>query len=123
MLLQRSTDALATLRLPLLAAVLVLSGCAASGPNASGNGKARSTSTDDVPAQALTLFEQAAAVMASGDFEDAELRFKEFLRRYPDYPGGHINLAIIHIYNGDEAAAQAGIDAALALNPIAFSRL
>ena len=117
MLLQRSTDALATLRLPLLAAVLVLSGCASSGPSATGNSKARSTNTGDVPAQALTLFEQAAAVMASGDFEDAELRFKEFLRRYPDYPGGHINLAIIHIYNGDESAAQAEIDAALALNP------
>ncbi len=117
MLLQRSTDILVTLRLPLLAAVLVLSGCASTGPNSSGNSKARSTATIDVPAQALTLFEQAAAVMASGDFEDAELRFKEFLRRYPDYPGGHVNLAIIHIYNGDEVAAQADIDAALALNP------
>ncbi len=117
MLLQRSTDALATLRLPLLAAVLVLSGCVATGTNSSTNSKAEGQARGDVPPQALTLFEQAAAIMAAGDLVDAELRFKEFLRRYPDYPGGHVNLAIIHINNGDEAAAQADLDAALALNP------
>jgi len=70
----------------------------------------------DVPAQAQTLFEQATAVMASGDYLDAELRFKEFLLRYPDYPGAHTNLAIIHANNGNDTAAQASIDAALALN-------
>ncbi len=117
MLLQRFTDGLVVLRLPLLAAVLVLSGCASTGPNSVVKSKSRTTATGDVPAQALTLFEQAAAVMASGDFEDAELRFKEFLRRYPDYPGGYVNLAIIHIGNGDEVAAQVDIDAALALDP------
>ncbi len=117
MLLQRFTDGLVVLRLPLLAAVLVLSGCASTGPNSTGSSKARTTATADVPAQALRLFELAAGVMARGDFEDAELRFKEFLRRYPDYPGGHVNLAIIHINNGDEVAAQADIDAALALDP------
>ncbi len=117
MLLQRLTDGLVTLRLPLLAAVLVLSGCASTGPKITANSQARGDAGDGIPSQALTLFEQAAAVMASGDYEDAELRFKEFLRRYPDYPGGHVNLAIIHISNGDEVAAQADIDAALALNP------
>ncbi len=71
----------------------------------------------DVPAQALTMFEQATSVMAAGDYLDAELRFKEFLLRYPDYPGAHVNLAIIHTNNGNETAAAASIDAALALNP------
>ena len=71
----------------------------------------------DVPAQALTMYEQATSVMAAGDYLDAELRFKEFLLRYPDYPGAHVNLAIIHINNGNDAAAQASIDVALALNP------
>ena len=63
------------------------------------------------------MFEQATAVMASGDFLDAELRFKEFLLRFPDYPGAHVNLAIIHINNDNDAAAQASVDAALSLNP------
>ncbi len=117
MLLQRSTDILATLRLPLLAAVLVMSGCAATGTNSSTDSKAEGRARSDIPPQARTLFEQAATIMAAGDLVDAELRFREFLRRYPDYPGGHINLAIIHINNGDEAAAQADLDAALALSP------
>jgi tetratricopeptide (TPR) repeat protein len=63
------------------------------------------------------MFEQAVAVMATGDYLDAELRFKEFLLQYPAYPGAHVNLAIIHSRNGNDAAAQAAIDAALALNP------
>ena len=42
------------------------------------------------------LFEQATAVMAAGDFVDAELRLKEFVLLYPDYPGAYVNLAIIH---------------------------
>ena len=63
------------------------------------------------------MFEQATAVMASGDYLDAELRFKEFLLRYPDFPGAHTNLAIIHANNGNDAAAQASIDAALGVDP------
>ena len=62
------------------------------------------------------MFEQAVAVMAGGDFLDAELRFKEFLMRYPAFPGAHVNLAIIHSNNGDDEAAQAAIDAALAID-------
>ena len=71
----------------------------------------------DIPPAAQTLFEQATSVMAAGDYLDAELRFKEFLLRYPDFPGAHTNLAIIHSNNGDEEAAQASIDAALAIDP------
>jgi Flp pilus assembly protein TadD len=70
-----------------------------------------------VPAAVLTLFEQASAVMASGDLLDAELRFKEFVLLYPDYPGAHVNLAIIHARNENDEATRAAIDAALALNP------
>jgi len=70
-----------------------------------------------IPPEALTLFEQAAAIMASGDLVDAELRFKEFVLLYPDYPGAFVNLAIIHARNGDDAAAREAVDAALALNP------
>ncbi len=69
-----------------------------------------------IPPQAMTLFEQATAVMASGDFVDAELRFKEFVLLYPDYPGAYVNLAIIHAQNEDDKNTQAAIDQALALD-------
>ena len=62
------------------------------------------------------MYEQAVAVMASGDFLDAELRFKEFVLRYPGYPGAYVNLAIIHVNNDDDEDARAAVNAALALN-------
>ena len=79
-----------------------------------------------IPPEARTLFEQAAAVMAAGDFVDAELRFKEFVLLYPDYPGAHVNLAIIHAQNEDDDATRAAVDAALALDanhPAALNQL
>jgi len=122
MLLQRYIDLGA--RLLALTAILVVAGCTSSGPKpaeraraevdvAAGGGQVAA----EIPAQARTLFEQAVAVMASGDSVDAELRFKEFLLQYPAYPGAHVNLAIIHAQNGNDQAAQAAIDAALSLDP------
>jgi tetratricopeptide (TPR) repeat protein len=121
MLLQRCTD----MRSPIamLLAMLLLAGCGSTG-GVKGSGATRviaGSSSGEfarvVPPAAMTLFEQAAASMAAGDFVDAELRFKEFLLQYPDYPGAHVNLAIIHVANGNDAAVRDSIDAALALDP------
>jgi Flp pilus assembly protein TadD len=110
-----------------LLAMLILAGCGGSAAVKStpaplkSAGTASGASGDvpaaDIPPAALTMFEQATAVMGSGDFLEAELRFKEFLLQYPSYPGAHVNLAIIHTNNGNDDAARASIDAALALKP------
>jgi Flp pilus assembly protein TadD len=71
----------------------------------------------DVPTEALALYEQALTAMASGDFMEAQLRFQEFVLQFPDYPGAHVNLAIIHSGNGDDQAAENSITDALMLNP------
>ncbi len=124
MWLQRFTDK--SLPIVVLLAMLALAGCGglaalqgSSAPRAEGSAEteAGDAMTPAIHPAALTLFEQAAAVMASGDFVDAELRFKEFLLQYPEYPGAHVNLAIIHAGNGDDGAARGAIDAALALEP------
>ena len=120
MWLQRRTKQ--SMRLIFPAAILVVAGCASSGPKPeAARDSARPVAEEqllpEITPQAQTMFEQAVAVMATGDYLDAELRFKEFLLRYPAYPGAHVNLAIIHSRNGNDAAAQAAIDAALALNP------
>ena len=70
-----------------------------------------------VPPQARTMYEQAAAVMASGDSLEAQLRFQEFLLHYPDYPGAHVNLAIIFASNGDDLGAENSITDALIIDP------
>ena len=129
MLLRRFTS----FKLPLLTVLLTtlaLSGCGGSTPVKTATTEDPTTAGDEfapvIPPVALTLFEQAAASMAGGDFVDAELRFKEFLLQYPDYPGAHVNLAIIHASNSNDEAARASIDAALALNaehPAALNQL
>ena len=123
MWLQRFTDK-AALRLIVLGLALAVSACASNGSKgggAEGSRAERSAAVDpraaEVPPEALTMYEQAAAVMASGDFLDAELRFKEFLLQYPGYPGAHVNLAIIHVNTDDDEDARAAVDAALAIDP------
>lgn len=73
--------------------------------------------TRDMPSKALTLYEQAVSSLAAGDTVDAELRFQEFLLSYPDYPGAHINLAIIFAGRGDDEAAESSLTDALILDP------
>ncbi|NIL94363.1 MAG: tetratricopeptide repeat protein [Woeseiaceae bacterium] len=110
-------------RLLVIGLALVVAGCGSSGPGERPDRAPEMVAAGDtatmpeIPPAAMTLYEQATAIMASGDFVDAELRFKEFLLRFPAYPGAHVNLAIIHSQNGNDEAAQAEIDAALALNP------
>ena len=125
MLLQRCTKM--GRNAAVLLALLILTACASSGPARAPDSEQRREKSADVvageelgpviPAATLTLFEQATASMAAGDFVDAELRFKEFLQNFPDYPGAHVNLAIIHANNQNDAATEASIDAALRLDP------
>ena len=128
MLLQRCINK--ALVLALVIASLAIAGCGGSTPVRDSSGTeqsrtskaaiSRSAGTDSavaIPPAVQTLFEQATASMAAGDFVDAELRFKEFLLQYANYPGAHVNLAIIHGSNGNNDAARASIDAALALEP------
>jgi Tfp pilus assembly protein PilF len=93
---------------------LLLTGCA-TGTGDKGYG--RRVEMRDVPSKALTLYERAVASMAAGDTVDAELRLQEFLLTYPDYPGAHINLAIIFAGRGDDQAAEASLSDALMLDP------
>lgn len=108
-----------------LLAVLAVAGCAGPGPvrdeagttAAAGEPVTGAAVVRDIPPEALTQFEQATAVMAAGDLVDAELRLKEFVLLYPDYPGAWTNLAIIHVASGNDEAARAALDTALQLDP------
>jgi len=111
-----------TMRLLIPATILIVAGCASPGPKTADSRDLGARGGADqvlpqIPPQALTMFEQAISVMASGDFVDAELRLKEFLLLYPSYPGAYVNLAIIHAQNGNDQAAQESVDKALALDP------
>jgi tetratricopeptide (TPR) repeat protein len=108
-----------------LLAILVVAGCGGTGstqpssgsPQEVGRTGASTGVAREIPPQVQTLYEQATAVMAAGDFVDAELRFKEFVLMYPDYPGAYVNLAIIHANNKNDEATREAVDAALAVDP------
>jgi tetratricopeptide (TPR) repeat protein len=114
----------ATAWLILLGTALVAAGCGSSPPKRAEVERVESTqpvreeaAALEIPPEAMTMYEQAVAVMASGDYLDAELRLQEFILRYPYYPGAHVNLAIIHLQDDDVESARTAIDAALVLNP------
>ena len=125
MLLRRFTDR--TSLAAVLLAMLVAAGCGGVGTVRDAEAPQQQAGTaqpaeeavsrPEIPPEALTQFEQATAVMAAGDFLDAELRFKEFVLLYPDYPGAHVNLAIIHASNENDEETRQALDAALALDP------
>jgi len=101
------------------ATLLVLAGCAG-GPTwepASENAEVQDEAAREVDPAAQTMFEQAVAIMALGDLLEAELRFQEFVLQYPDFPGAHVNLAIIHSENGNDEAAENSITDALMVDP------
>ena len=70
-----------------------------------------------VPELATTLYEQAVGSMEAGDKLDAQLRFQEFLLQFPEYPGAHVNLAIIYAQDGNDQAAEGSITDALIIDP------
>ena len=111
----------------MLGIALASAGCASSYPGAAvppaGESAAAPVSDEQAPMalappQALTMFKQAAALMAGGNFDAAERHLQAFLLRYPGYPAAHVNLAILYSEAGDDAAVQREIDAALALDPV-----
>jgi len=105
--------------------LLLLGGCGSSPETKPANSAAHTELGPDglpvgeriVPPEAQTLYEQAASVMASGDFLEAQLRFQEFLLQYPDYPGAHVNLAIIFAANNDDQAVENSLTDALIIDP------
>ena len=111
---QRFSDIRSAAGLWLLLGVL-LSGCA-SGPRNAVDDSRGPHGRSGIAPEVLTQYEQAAAVMAAGDLTEAELRFEEFVLRYPGYPGAHVNLAIVHAGQGDDEAAEASIGKALTLD-------
>lgn len=111
-----------------LATILALSACA-SAPEADVSGpetidgagvKGELIDTDNprvVPSGAATLYQEALESMVVAEWSDAERRFKYFLHQYPDFPGAHVNLAIIYATRDDLHAALNSINNALRIDP------
>jgi Flp pilus assembly protein TadD len=123
MSLRRSTELLEEWAtrgwLPLWLCICALAGCATAPPQAANTAGVAEPGEagEPVPPVVRTVYEQAVAVMAAGDAVEAQLRFQEFILQYPEYPGAHVNVAILQVKNADDVAAEASITKALALDP------
>lgn len=80
------------------------------------NGVEREADKTVSPA-AVTLYERATAAMAAGEDVESRALFSDFLSRYPDFSGAHVNLAILEIRQGNDGAAEQHISRALELDP------
>jgi tetratricopeptide (TPR) repeat protein len=96
---------------------LLISGCASGPTDGDAGTPGREAVSAEVSPKVRTLYEQAVAAMAGGDAIEAELQFRAFLLQNPDYPGAHVNLAILMVAKGDDESAAEHIGAALALDP------
>jgi len=119
--INRSRAVAATRRLAQLLLCAAMVAACATGPKVSQDAQlgpdGAPLQVREVPPEAQTLYERAVAVMAAGDYLEAQIRLQEFLLRYPDYPGAHVNLAIIFAANGDDTAAEGSITDALIIDP------
>lgn len=109
-----------------LLALMVMVGCV-SGPQPASDARqgereavagGQSQQMRSVPPRVLTSYEQAVALLAAGNSLEAELRFQEFLLQHPEYPGAHVNLAIIFASRGDDEAAANSLADALIVSPL-----
>ncbi len=127
---QHFIEARTMLRLParfaaLLCVLVSLGACGSASPkqlssandNAAVSPDGQPIELREVPPEALTMYEQAVAAMASGDFLDAQIQLQEFILKHPDYPGAYVNLAIIFANNGDLLGAENSITDALIIDP------
>jgi tetratricopeptide (TPR) repeat protein len=79
-----------------------------------------------LPAEAVQQFEQAVALMTSGDLAQAEQRLRTLAAAYPTYSGPLLNLGILHARAGQLEEAERAIREAItrnANNAAAFNQL
>jgi len=88
----------------MLAAILLF-GCASAPTPKSGD---QATSTE---------YTQAVAKLEAGDLDEARKALLQMTREYPDLAGPYANLGLLYQRQGDNKAAAAAFDTALALKP------
>lgn len=91
--------------------VITLYGCAMPGP-------AKSVVTEvTIVSAALQLeYNAALASLDAGDYATAAARFEQFIRRVPDSPGAHVNLALAYLQLQQDDKAQQLLEQALMLD-------
>jgi tetratricopeptide (TPR) repeat protein len=72
---------------------------------------------DPVPEAAAAAYERAVAAMRGENWLEAELELEQLTLEHPDYPGPHVNLALVYLHDGRRDDARKELDRALGVDP------
>jgi tetratricopeptide (TPR) repeat protein len=72
---------------------------------------------EPVPEAATAAYTRAVAAMRANNWLEAELELEQLTHEHPDYPGPHVNLALVYLNDGRRADARKELDLALEADP------
>ncbi|HET7608111.1 MAG TPA: tetratricopeptide repeat protein [Gammaproteobacteria bacterium] len=72
---------------------------------------------EPVPEAAAAAHERALVAMRAQNWVEAELELEQLVLEHPEYPGPHVNLALVYLNDGRRDDARKEIDLALGVDP------
>jgi len=78
---------------------------------------AAAAALEPVPEAAAAAYARALDALRAEDWLEAELELEQLALEHPDYPGPHVNLALVYLHGDRRADARAELDRALAIDP------
>jgi tetratricopeptide (TPR) repeat protein len=72
---------------------------------------------EPVPEAAAASYERAVAALRAKNWAEAELELEQLVLEYPEYPGPHVNLALVYLNDGRRDDARKEIELALGVDP------
>ncbi|MDT8383870.1 MAG: tetratricopeptide repeat protein [Gammaproteobacteria bacterium] len=97
--------------------VLLLAGCAATGPGGGTDRPAAEAVQPKVDPKITTAYELALSAMQDGNTAQAESALRQLAEAYPDFSGPHANLGILYFRDNKLEQAKSEFHAALKINP------
>jgi Flp pilus assembly protein TadD len=72
---------------------------------------------EPVPEAAAAAYERALAAMRAENWLEAELELEQLTLEQPEYPGPHVNLALVYLHDGRREDARVALERALSIEP------
>lgn len=72
---------------------------------------------EPVPEAAAAAYERAVAALRAENWPEAELELEQLVLEHPEYPGPHVNLALVYLNDGRRDDARSELELALGVDP------
>ena len=83
---------------------------------AADDANAEAAVAEPVPEAAAAAYERAVAAMRVENWLEAELELEQLVLEHPEYPGPHVNLALVYLHDGRRDDARKEIELALGVD-------